>query len=524
VRDEHRGSAGEGIAMLRRKKVPRRATELHGSTLVEHGVTRASPGRVFVALLLLSGLALAARGIAVWRYGPSTLQFGDAGSYLEAAATLCAHGSYQWRSNLPFFRPPGLPLLIAIVTACDPGRVVAVKVALASLDAGTVALTFTIARGLGLSAGRALVASSLVAVHPLLIQASTEVTSEPLALFLISGWLAAVVRAARKTSRFGLLLCVMAGIAGSLAALTRPAALLCLPLGVAGLALRSGRSRQGLALRIGAFSVGAVLTLAPWSILASRASGGLIIVNDALGYNLWRGTHPDLARAARSRDVDVFVRENVRFDLETSPQSAAEVERRATSLADRSREWLRLALINVRAHPLDTAGFAARKVRAYWRPWPDRSVSPTWLVLVSGLLLVPLFLAASIGFGQLARCRRRDAWFLGACLALPWLTQLPFQVASRFRLPFCEVILCVLAAGIARRGRSSSWSPGGADHDPVGPRGHRAGCTSGSVLVQRSRCAGLSSDRPGDADTRCDSLIPSDREDVVLSAAAVARW
>jgi hypothetical protein len=161
--------------------------------------------------------------------------------------------------------------------------------------------------------------------------------------------------------------------------------------------------------------LGSIVVLAPWTVVASRAAGGFVLVSDGDGYNLWRGMHPDLARASAAGDVETLLRGSLRFEKETSPRVAAEVAAHAATPKERSDEWRRLALQEMRADPWMAAGFAARKARGYWRPWPDRSVSPAWFVAIR---------AGNVGLALGAGLRGVTRW-----------------------LPFAEVPLCVLAAG-----------------------------------------------------------------------------
>ncbi|MDG2307952.1 MAG: glycosyltransferase family 39 protein [Candidatus Binatia bacterium] len=403
------------------------------------------PGAILAGIVFA---ALALRAVVLWQRGPSGLWFGDAASYLEVATTLCREGRYPWTSNLPLFRAPGLPGFIAIASGCRPESIAWVKSAIVLLDGGSVVLTYLVARGLRFEARAGLVAAGLVAVHPILVLVSTGVTSEPLATFLISGWLAAMLWGARDARRLRPALWLVAGIAAGLAALTRPAALLCLPLGLVAAVLLGGARAPRMGARAGFLVLGALLTLWPWTLVASEASGGFVLITDGGGHNLWRGMHPELARAVAA-DPIVARAVAVRFEQETSPRVAAEVASRADTLQGQSAEWRRLALENLRADPALAAGYVVRKARVYWRPWPSRSAVPPWVVLACAVLLVPLLLAGFLGLWQLSRRRPAVSAFLALCLLAPWLAQLPFEAAVRFRLPFNEVILCVLAAGVA---------------------------------------------------------------------------
>src|SRR5207245_4226732 len=103
------------------------------------------------------------------------------------------------------------------------------------------------------------------------IDSVCDVRSEPLFMLFLTAaiWSLLVHRDGR------------AGVATALAALTRPTALLCIPL----FALYSGRRRWV------ALIIASVLTLAPWVMRNYLRYGELILVNDAAGYSVWHASH-----------------------------------------------------------------------------------------------------------------------------------------------------------------------------------------------------------------------------------------
>jgi 4-amino-4-deoxy-L-arabinose transferase-like glycosyltransferase len=266
------------------------------------GVTPTRLRPWLVAILLA---ALAVRLAAIVATGPSTLRFGDAQDYVDTAAALCKDGRYPDRGSLPFFRAPGLPFFLAAATACHPRAVVAAKLALALCDVATAALTAALVLLLvGDGARRAaLLAAGLVAIDPFLVLASSDVTTEPLATLLLTAALCALLRtrAAAAAERSAVALACAGGVALGLASLTRPGSLavtpawlllpvLALPGPRAGATARSRRA--GLAALTAALALAA--TLAPWTLRNWQRFGEPILVNDAGGYNAWRGTHPNL--------------------------------------------------------------------------------------------------------------------------------------------------------------------------------------------------------------------------------------
>src|SRR5258708_1437463 len=140
---------------------------------------------------VLVAVALAVRLGAILESGPSVVRFGDAPDYLSAAASLCSSGSYPDRSSMPFFPPPGLPFFIPAVTSSPTSMVWLIKVALAGLDALSVALVFLLAGELFRSRSSSLLSAGTAAVYPFFIAQVCDVQTEGLFMFffLAAAWL-----------------------------------------------------------------------------------------------------------------------------------------------------------------------------------------------------------------------------------------------------------------------------------------------------------------------------------------------
>ena len=90
-------------------------------------------------------VALAVRLIAIWVVGPVQLEFGDAHDFLETSRIVCTQEEYPATGNITFFRAPGYPLFVSLVTACHPDRILRVKVCNALVDSLTVVLIWVLA-------------------------------------------------------------------------------------------------------------------------------------------------------------------------------------------------------------------------------------------------------------------------------------------------------------------------------------------------------------------------------------------
>ncbi len=366
-------------------------------------------------------LALAIRIAAIEATGANTVRFGDAGDYLDTARSVCTEQVYPERGNLPFFRPPGLPFFIAAVTGCEGSRVRGIKYALAACDAATVMVILELGMLLFGSLA-AWLAALAAALYPFFIFSTTDVRSEPLFMLLLTLSILLLLRGNAAGS----------GVAVALAALTRPTALLCLPL----FALFAGRKKAAPLLIAG------FLTLAPWVARNYLRFGELILVNDAGSYSVWHASHPDTRKIYDASSREELRRLEHEFENRTIHAVAAQVESRATTPNSRDREWRRLAIEDLRREPAESARFMARKAWLYWRPWLNPIEYGTRAVVASALILVTLFVLAAIG---LWRHPLRNAVLV--YFAVFWLAHVPHQVVMRYRIPFTDPLLLVFAAG-----------------------------------------------------------------------------
>lgn len=361
----------------------------------------------------LFAFALLIRLAAIALTGPSTVSFGDAVDYVDTTKILCSLHVYPERSNLPFFRAPGLPFFIALVTACHPSSIVTIKIALAVCDAVTVILIALL--------GGSRLAGVVAAVNPFFILSVCDVRSEPLFMMLLTAAIYFLLRDRPALS----------GVALALAALTRPVALAAIPLFAlflgAPAALRPSRRR------LAGFAIAVALTLAPWTIRNAIHYHRLIVVNDAAGFNLWRGNHQSLRNL--SADRDQFAQQSWQFDAVIVQQAHG--------------DFTRMALDEIRADPGGVALWTLRKAWLYWRPWLDPREHSTAAVIVSGMFNALLFFFGARGIRRSPQRRAITIYFV-----VMWLVQIPYQVVMRFRIPITDPIFVALCTRGARADRS----------------------------------------------------------------------
>lgn len=383
------------------------------------------------AALALAALAFLIRIAAIAAIGFDRVEFGDARDYIDTAASLCESGAYPAQGNLPFFRAPGLPFFIAIATACHPRNIALIKIALAFVDSLTVALIVLLSFSVFRSPRAAILAGLAAALYPLFIVSVTDVRSEPLFLFFMT--LSLYGLATRRGA--------MSGSALALAALTRPVALIFVPLFLT-------RTRRT------AFLIALIVTLAPWTLRNYARYGEFIVVNDAAGYSLWRGTHPEIARIYSIRDRGEFQRASIEFEQRFTTPMMQRIIASTASPRARSAAWRNAAIANVKAHPGLELRFALEKAWIYWRPWLNPQEYSSKIIIASGVLLIALY---ALGFAGIPRSLL--PW-IASYFLLGWLAHIPHQVVMRFRYPLTDPLLLIAATHqLAGRFRTSTPLP-----------------------------------------------------------------
>lgn len=421
-------------------------------------------------LLVLWAVAFVVRLGAIWITGPDTISFGDARDYMVHAGALC-RWEYPHRANPPFFRAPGMPLFLACATGCGSRPVWWGKIGLAAVDATHCMVLALLAALVWRSGITGLVAGVTAAFWPPFIALTTDLYSEPLAMLAGTTAVLSVVLGLETGRRRWF---AAGGVAIGLAALARPVALaLAGVLFVAALLARPGRTRDRLD-RAGLLAMGLGLVLAPWTFFVARQYGEVFLVNDAMGYNLWRGSSPGIMEAYRATSRAEFHQRSEHFEKVTSRRAAEEIAQESASLHGRARAWRERALRLWLDQPGRELRFLAAKAVRFWRPWLDPVNHPIVAVLASAILWIGLDAGALVGLWKLWRWRPRIAGLALLWIAVAWCAHLPFQVVVRFRLPWIEPWALLLATGAMaagprrERGGATPAASTGPDSAPLG--------------------------------------------------------
>ncbi len=241
----------------------------------------------------LTLLAFAAR-VATLLLEPSCPPSGDEASWLALGINELGRphrGLSPLRVPLVFY-PPLYPYFIAVLHRLFGGlrSILLVQAAFGALLVPAVAGAGRIAFGRRVG----LLAAAFVAFYPDFVWFSVHFWSETLFVVLLWWGIERLLRSDASGSRGA---AVLAGLLFGLSTLTRELTLYLAPLGA--LWLVRGRllgapcaARPGGALRAGAFLLGLVLTLAPWTIRNALVFHAFIPVSTMGASNLWQGNVP----------------------------------------------------------------------------------------------------------------------------------------------------------------------------------------------------------------------------------------
>ena len=235
----------------------------------------------------------------------------DSDAYRRLSQMIYKTGTFglldsQGDPNATAYRPLLYPWLLSWFGGLDTDRL-PIALLHAVLGGLTVALTFDIARRLGLSRNVSLFASALVLVDPILVRQSTLVMTETLATFLgLAIWWATMVfgRSQSERGRGMLFEGAAIGVALGFACLCRPTAL-------AWCVLWGAIELRRKPLRASGLLLGCLLVLFPWWVRNYSQFGQGVWTTTHGGYTLLLANNPILyehwqSSPSREWDEDRF--------------------------------------------------------------------------------------------------------------------------------------------------------------------------------------------------------------------------
>ncbi|MEO6050180.1 MAG: glycosyltransferase family 39 protein [Pyrinomonadaceae bacterium] len=389
---------------------------------------------------------------AVWWVGPHSIDVTDADDYLAAARFISDNGVYLRTSGeLPMFRPPLYPLLIAGVWAVFPGSILAIKVLQVAFFALTAWLIFRI--GMLVTGDRlmSLAASVIFAVNPIFLVASASILSECLQFLLITAALYLFV-SILKGERAGTGRYVSMGLILGLASLNKPSAFGIALVLVALLVVF--KFRHGLDfLKSGFVVAGLFAAILPWSFYNLKTTGEFILLTDGGGYNLWGGslteTIPIFEGSFENNQVAQDDFKTLVGDL--AKRRIAEWESTvgysALSIKQRENLWFWAGVENVTANPALTARLFGWKIVNFWKPYLSSEFYSPTLSLLSALFLVPFFAVGLYGLRRMwADSENFQVALAGVVIFVAAMfIHLAFVSSIRHRLPYVDLPMTIFA-------------------------------------------------------------------------------
>lgn len=401
-----------------------------------------SPEARFLRLLFLAALLI--RVLFLWQIRDLPTQrwlVMDAQRYDELARGIAAGG---WMPREVFYQAPLYPYCLAVIYTVAKGSLLAVRLLQAIAGAATVVLLALLARRLfGREAGWA--AGVLAAVYGPAIFYVPLILKSTLTLLALTGAVLLLVRGRPLVS----------GLLFGISALLQENLILLLPCAALWLLL------QETSRPVAALALGAVLALAPATLLNVLAGGEVVLTSSQGGMNFYIGNARGAPGTYRGLSAGSQNPESQREDARQLAAVFATRERGRPVAADEltpgevSELFWRESFREIRADPAAWGRLLLRKVRLFWNAYeiPDaegydvyrRIAGPAAFFWIGFGVVAPLGLAGLILSWRDGN--RRDASLLTLLLAGLFASVVLFFVFGRYRLPV--VVLLIPPAGHA---------------------------------------------------------------------------
>ncbi len=340
---------------------------------------------------------------------------------------------------------PLYPLFIGAIYAAFGEREIFVQLAQCLLFAGTAFLAYDTGRRV-FNERTGLLAGTICALNPSLLRYVPDFHLEELLVFLVTltAWCSARFVAA-PTARNGLFL----GLAGGLAALTKPTVLLYPPLLLAVFALTTHRSwgheRRARMLAVAAAFAGMGAAILPWTIRNYHSTGGkLVLITTGASDAFLRGyvfSKPEYATLSKPPYTDAENEANAMF--------RAICEANGTVWGDGGLNDIALdKLLNVEAKKrffASPARFARKFVIGLFTFWYEMTSLKT--SLVAGALALVGWMLALIGIGR-ARREHKPAWILWVPILSVNIMLAALLALGRYSVPVVPCLWILAAYGL----------------------------------------------------------------------------
>jgi len=365
----------------------------------------------------------------------------DEDYYYDHAAAMAAGRPPE----LPFWRPPGLMLALAVVFKLLGGGLLYPRLIQILLSTSCVVIVYGLARRF-FSTTVALIAAGWVAVYAVLIDFTVAIKATTWVVFLDLLLLWILAEASRRRSRW---LPLAGGLALGLSALFRPVIIVFLPAVMLWIFLN--REGKRLSLHLGLLLLGTALPILPVSVVNTRAAGTPVLISTNGGVNLFIGNNANYSETvvarpgARWNSLILRPATDAGFPVDGPRQDRfyyAEASRFVRHHPWESLlRWSRRLYLSANGHeiPRDTDIYLTRESSRVLAPLTSKQ----WPRFPSGVM-IPLALLGLVVSWR----RRRRLLLLWSFLLVQALVMAAFFVASRYRAPSIPVLAIFSAAGL----------------------------------------------------------------------------
>ncbi|HZZ81992.1 MAG TPA: glycosyltransferase family 39 protein [Gemmataceae bacterium] len=402
------------------------------------------PAWIFVSLLFLGAFGVRFGAVLAFRdihEGPSGAISNDDVQFYHLALNLVQGYGYRVTPDRPLtsFRAPGFPFALAGLYAIVGDSARAAYVLFCILGATACVLTYLLAREI-LSENAARIAGVLAAIYLPHVYMATTFNSESLYVPLLALGLWLAVRYCNGAAWWN---AALAGLTLGCATLTRPAALLMLPLFV-GVFLWNDwkRPRTPTAWRLNVatyalFTLAFVGVILPWTWRNHEVHGKWIPVATNGGTTFWGGNNDRVLH--ETRHLGYWVPSTELPDRDQIDAAKNEVERDEI-------EW-RLGKTWVREHLASMPLLEAYKFARLW--WlPDYGEGKRWLRIVSYLPFLLLFGVFAVRCLWRSTCWTPSWLILHASMLAVIATALIFCGEPRYRDANLPVLMIYAASAL----------------------------------------------------------------------------
>jgi hypothetical protein len=400
--------------------------------------------------LMLIALAIVLGVGVICLTGVNKIDFIDSDDYLLAARHLLQNSAYPDCLRLPFFRPPLYPLFIASIWSVLPGSILAIKLAQVVLHGLTCWLLFKTAYLLTENRVISFLGALVFTVNPIFLYNAAALQSEVLDTLFVTLVLFLFIRMI-VTGKTDLKNALYVGVALGLAALCKPSALgvgIILAAAFFVLMFRKKGSLAASALMVAVM----FLTVLPWTLYISRSKGEFILINDAGGFNLWLGNNISWipffeGNFSSNEEADAYEESIVKQRQDQIAAWEAAYGYSNLSSTEREKLWQAKAIENIRQDPGLTARLLLLKLWIFWRPFTSPYAYSTSKVVLSALVMAPLYLFGLLGLWTALRDERsrKAAWLFIVLTVAVTAIHVVIISSMRLRLPYIDPLLSVFA-------------------------------------------------------------------------------